>query len=130
MSLPPRSRSEVLLELLSVFRAEPFGEPLPKDPVIDSNAERMFFLALVCAVAVVDGLDAAVEHIERYGSSHTEAIVTRDPTSADRNFCVQYRLAWIAPPSGANGANPTALLRAEIRVVWSRLEWGPPTCAR
>jgi prepilin-type N-terminal cleavage/methylation domain-containing protein len=51
------------------------------------------------------------------------------PTSADRVFCVQYRLGWIAPPTGPSGANPTAIMRAEIRVVWSRLEWGPPTCS-
>ncbi|MBZ0254373.1 MAG: glutamate-5-semialdehyde dehydrogenase, partial [Candidatus Methylomirabilis sp.] len=35
------------------------------------------FLDLVLAVRVVDGLDGAVEHIRRYGSDHTEAIVTQ-----------------------------------------------------
>ncbi len=34
------------------------------------------FLDLICAVAVVDDFDAAVAHIERFGSSHTEAIIT------------------------------------------------------
>ncbi|HEY8490916.1 MAG TPA: glutamate-5-semialdehyde dehydrogenase [Dehalococcoidia bacterium] len=36
------------------------------------------FLALIAAVRVVDSLDEALEHIERYGSGHSEAIVTRD----------------------------------------------------
>ncbi len=42
------------------------------------------FLALVAAVKVVDSLDEAIEHIERYGSGHSEAIVTEDYTSAMR----------------------------------------------
>jgi prepilin-type N-terminal cleavage/methylation domain-containing protein len=51
------------------------------------------------------------------------------PASTDRVFCVQYRLGWVAPQSGVNGMNPTAIIRAEIRVFWSRLEWGPATCS-
>ena len=43
------------------------------------------FLALVMAVGVVDSLDDAMEHIERYGSGHSEAIVTRDHGAA-RDF--------------------------------------------
>ena len=42
------------------------------------------FLDLKMSVAVVDGLDAAIEHIARYGSGHTEAIVTRDLEAATR----------------------------------------------
>ncbi len=42
------------------------------------------FLALILAVKVVDGLDGALEHIERYGSEHTEAIITRSKTTAAR----------------------------------------------
>ena len=43
------------------------------------------YLAPVLAVGVVDSLDEAIEHIARYGSGHSEAIVTRD-TSAARAF--------------------------------------------
>lgn len=39
---------------------------------------REEYLAPVLAVRVVDGLDAAIEHINRYGSGHTDAIVTND----------------------------------------------------
>jgi glutamate-5-semialdehyde dehydrogenase len=42
------------------------------------------YLDLICAVRVVDDLDAAIRHIERYGSNHTEAIVTRDENTARR----------------------------------------------
>ena len=42
------------------------------------------FLALVAAIKVVDSLDQALEHIERYGSGHSEAIVTEDYSAAMR----------------------------------------------
>jgi glutamate-5-semialdehyde dehydrogenase len=42
------------------------------------------FLALKLAVRVVGSLDEAVDHIARYGSGHSEAIVTRDLAAADR----------------------------------------------
>jgi glutamate-5-semialdehyde dehydrogenase len=42
------------------------------------------YLDLVLSVRVVDNLDAAIAHIQRYGSGHTEAIVTRDLEAAQR----------------------------------------------
>lgn len=42
------------------------------------------FLALIAAVKVVDSLEEALEHIERYGSGHSEAIVTEDYSAAMR----------------------------------------------
>ncbi len=41
------------------------------------------FLDLVLAVKVVDSLDEAIAHVARYGTGHSEAIVTRDATSAE-----------------------------------------------
>src|SRR5271170_2738847 len=43
------------------------------------------YLALTLAVRVVDSVEEAIEHIGRYGSGHSEAIVTRD-TAAARSF--------------------------------------------
>jgi glutamate-5-semialdehyde dehydrogenase len=40
------------------------------------------FLALVLAVKVVDSTTEAIEHVNRHGSGHSEAIVTRDTASA------------------------------------------------
>lgn len=42
------------------------------------------YLDAVIAVRVVDGVDAAIAHIEGYGSHHTDAIVTADPAAAER----------------------------------------------
>jgi glutamate-5-semialdehyde dehydrogenase len=42
------------------------------------------YLDLILAVRVVDSLDAAIEHVNRWGTSNAEAIVTQDLTSARR----------------------------------------------
>ena len=42
------------------------------------------YLAPILAIRVVDSLDAAIDHIARYGSQHTDAIVTESHTNAMR----------------------------------------------
>jgi glutamate-5-semialdehyde dehydrogenase len=42
------------------------------------------YLSLKAAIKVVDSLDEALEHIERYGSGHSEAIITEDNSAATR----------------------------------------------
>ena len=42
------------------------------------------FLDAIIAVKVVDGLDEAIDHIARYGSQHTEAIMTGDRAEAEK----------------------------------------------
>ena len=41
------------------------------------------YLDAIIAVKVVDDISAAIEHIERYGSHHTDAIITDDQTAAE-----------------------------------------------
>jgi glutamate-5-semialdehyde dehydrogenase len=56
-------------------------------PVIDPATEDDFgteFLDMKMSVAVVPDLDAAIAHIARYGTGHTEAIVTGDLRAANR----------------------------------------------
>jgi glutamate-5-semialdehyde dehydrogenase len=57
---------------------EIFGDAVPAREE-DWSAE---YLAPVLAVRVVDDLDAAIEHIRRYGSDHTEVIVTESYANA------------------------------------------------
>ena len=42
------------------------------------------YLDAIIAAKVVDGVDAAIAHIERYGSHHTDAIVTEDKAAAEK----------------------------------------------
>ena len=45
---------------------------------------RREYLAMDIAVAVVEGVDAAIAHINEYGTGHTEAIVTTNLAAAQR----------------------------------------------
>ncbi|HTF10550.1 MAG TPA: glutamate-5-semialdehyde dehydrogenase [Asanoa sp.] len=45
---------------------------------------RAEFLSMDIALAVVDGLDAAIAHVNEYGTGHTEAIVTTNLAAAQR----------------------------------------------
>jgi glutamate-5-semialdehyde dehydrogenase len=44
------------------------------------------FLDMIIAAKLVDGVDAAIAHIQRYGSNHTEAVLTEDDAVAARFF--------------------------------------------
>lgn len=44
------------------------------------------FMDMIIAAAVVDDLDGAIAHIRRFGSNHTESILTEDDAAADRFF--------------------------------------------
>lgn len=50
----------------------------------DAQAFNTEYLDRIISVRVVDSLEEAIEHIERYGSRHTETIVTRDEATARR----------------------------------------------
>jgi glutamate-5-semialdehyde dehydrogenase len=55
------------------------------DAVAASEADYATeFLSLRMSVAVVEDIDAAIDHIARYGSGHSEAIVTRDLAAAEK----------------------------------------------
>lgn len=45
---------------------------------------RTEYLEAVISVKLVDGLDAAIDHIETYGSHHTDAILTEDAAAAEK----------------------------------------------
>ncbi len=58
------------------------GVTVHLDP--DDDHLRREYLEMEIAVAVVDGVDAAIAHINEYGTGHTEAIVTSNMAAAQR----------------------------------------------
>jgi glutamate-5-semialdehyde dehydrogenase len=62
----------------TALRFAPGGVPVTEE---DYATEHM---SLDISVRVVDGLDVAIEHIRRYSTQHTEAIVTNDLANAER----------------------------------------------
>ena len=63
------------------------GTALAADPRVTPASEADWsteYLDAILTVGVVDGVDAAIAHIERYGSHHTDAIVTEDCAAAEK----------------------------------------------
>ncbi len=84
------------------------------------------YLDLIVAMAVVDDLDAAIAHIERHGSDHTEAIVTTDDTAAAR-FLAEVGSSTVVHNASTRFADGGELgLGAEIGISTTRLHaYGP-----
>ena len=84
------------------------------------------YLDLVLAVRVVDDLDEALAHIARYGSDHTEVIVTEDPAAADA-FVRGTRSAGVMVNASSRFNDGGQLgLGAEIGISTTRLHaYGP-----
>ena len=100
------------------------------------DAYGVEFLDLKLAVAVVDGVAGALQHIARYGSRHTESVVTRSRELAERFLrevdasCVLWNASTRFNDGGELG------LGAEIGISTSKLHaYGPMglrelTCTR
>ncbi|WP_294266037.1 glutamate-5-semialdehyde dehydrogenase [uncultured Sphingomonas sp.] len=79
------------------------------------------YLDAVLSVGFVGGLDAAIAHVERHGSHHTDAIVTEDAAAAER-FLAEVDSAivmWNASTQFADGGEFG--LGAEIGIATGRL---------
>ncbi len=86
-----RDLAETFLPKMSQFLADVELRGCPATCRLSSRAKpardddyRTEYLDLILSVKVVDDLDAAISHIENYGSHHTETIVTRDFAAAER----------------------------------------------
>jgi glutamate-5-semialdehyde dehydrogenase len=84
------------------------------------------FLDLILAVRVVDDLDAAIAHIHRFGSDHTEVIATRDAAAAEK-FVHALRSAVVLVNASSRFSDGGELgLGAEIGISTTRLHaYGP-----
>ncbi|MBX3520153.1 MAG: glutamate-5-semialdehyde dehydrogenase [Xanthobacteraceae bacterium] len=77
-----------LVEMLLDAGCEVRGDEATQavDPRVKTATEEDWpkeYLDAIIAVKVVDGLRAAMDHIAKYGSQHTDAIVTDDPSDAE-----------------------------------------------
>jgi len=84
------------------------------------------YLDLILAVRVVDSLDAAIDHIQRYTSDHTEVIATTIPAHAER-FVHALRSAVVLVNASSRFSDGGELgLGAEIGISTTRLHaYGP-----
>lgn len=84
------------------------------------------FLAPILAIRVVDDLEAAIAHVRRFGSDHTEVIATRDRIAADR-FVDALRSAVVMVNASSRFSDGGELgLGAEIGISTTRLHaYGP-----
>ena len=76
--------SKLLLDAGVELRGDDAARQLVEMGVASDEDWATEYLDLIMAVKVVDSLEAALEHIRKFGSGHTEAIVTSDMTAADR----------------------------------------------
>ncbi|WP_394004840.1 glutamate-5-semialdehyde dehydrogenase [Luteimonas sp. WGS1318] len=93
---------------------------------IGEDDDAAEFLDLVIAARVVDSLDAALAHIQRFGSDHTEVIATRDDANA-RRFVASLRSAVVMVNASSRFSDGGELgLGAEIGISTTRLHaYGP-----
>jgi glutamate-5-semialdehyde dehydrogenase len=79
------------------------------------------YLDAILSVAVVDGLDAALAHIARHSSAHTDVIVTADNTAAER-FLAEVDSAIVMHNASSQYADGGEFgLGAEIGIATGRL---------
>jgi glutamate-5-semialdehyde dehydrogenase len=94
------------------------------DPRIVAASEADWdteYLDAILSVAVVDGLDAALAHIARHGSHHTDAIVTEDAAVAER-FLAEVDSAIVMHNASSQFADGGEFgLGAEIGIATGRL---------
>jgi len=110
------------------LRGDDATRTLGGDAVHAANDDDWYaeYLDLILAVRVVDDLEAAIAHIERYGSNHTESIITEDRDAGER-FLREIDSSTVMVNASTRFADGGELgLGAEIGISTTRLHaYGP-----
>jgi glutamate-5-semialdehyde dehydrogenase len=110
------------------LRGDDATRALGGDAVHAANDDDWYaeYLDLILAVRVVDDLEAAIAHIERYGSNHTESIITEDRDAGER-FLREIDSSTVMVNASTRFADGGELgLGAEIGISTTRLHaYGP-----
>jgi glutamate-5-semialdehyde dehydrogenase len=87
-AIAPKLLPDIIADLRALgcdFRADAAARDIVPDlPAANDTDFDTEWLDAMLSVAVVDGVDAALEHIARHGSEHTDAIVAEDAAAAQR----------------------------------------------
>jgi glutamate-5-semialdehyde dehydrogenase len=116
--LPRAARALAGVELRGDARARAVVPTMTPATEEDHAAE---FLGPIMSVAVVGDLDAAIDHIARYGSGHSEAVVTSDLRVAER-FCREVDAAAVVVNASTRFVDGAELgLGSEIGISTQKL---------
>lgn len=80
--LPPLAKA--LTDLGCTLRGDDAARAIVPMEVASREDYSTEYLAPILSVAVVDGVEGAISHVEIYGSGHTEAIITEDAAIAEQ----------------------------------------------
>ena len=113
---------DALLEAGCELRGDRRAQAIdPRIKPASANDWDCEYLDAILSVAVVDGLDGALEHIARHSSGHTDAIVTADEAAAER-FLAEVDSAIVMVNASTQFADGGEFgLGAEIGIATGRL---------
>lgn len=75
----PRLEKSLLAQGVELRADEQAQKLMPSAIAAEEEDWDAEYLDLTLAIAVVDGVERAVEHVNRYGSRHTDAVIAEDP---------------------------------------------------
>jgi glutamate-5-semialdehyde dehydrogenase len=113
---------EMLIEAKCEIRGDKATQAVDKrvKPATEEDWATEYLDAIIAA-KVVDGVDGAIAHIERYGSHHTDAIVTEDKAAAEK-FLAQVDSAIVLHNASTQFADGGEFgFGAEIGIATGRL---------
>ena len=111
------------VELRGCERTQAAGQNIAPASEDDWRAE---FLAMTLAVRVVDSMEQAIDHLRRFGSNHTETIVTQDLARA-RDFVRRVNSSSVFVNASTRFSDGYELgLGAEVGVSTTKVHWYGP----